>query len=271
MHLPPFCRPSSGPVDAAAREAWAEASENYLKHCAREANWNKLIEIPAMREMLGDPTDLRTLEVGCGPAHYSIWLAENGAEAHGLDPSARLLEAAEANAARAGAALHLRNGGVECLAEYPDGRFDIVLFPMMLEYVDDLEAVFGQARRLLSPGGFVAISVVHPMRNFSRPHVVDGTELRIVSHYLDAGVIEWSEWIMKRDDGTQILCKSNRRTIEQIITPLAAAGFLVESIVEPDAVEGAEAAKAGVAESNRHCPQFMLIKAVPDPRRVPIP
>ncbi len=261
MYLPPFCRRSEGPVSDTARAAWRRASENYLAPCAREANWNKLIEIPAMREMLGDSGGKTTLEVGCGPAHYSVRLATHGAEVHGLDPVPRLLEAAAQNAAEAGVELHLREGGVERLNEYPEEHFDIVLFPMMLEYVDDLAEAFGQARRILKPSGFVAISVVHPMRSFSDRHEIDGAELAVVGHYLEAGIIEWAEWIMKDDNGDPIWCKSHRRTIEQYVMPLVEAGLAIDQLREPDATPGAEELNAKIVASNRHCPQFLLMKA----------
>ena len=268
MMLPPNVRYSDGPADPVSREAWSRAARNYLAHCAREANWNKLIEIPAMHRLLGDVRDQRTLEVGCGPAHYSIWLAQQGAEAWGLDPVAALLEAARANAEAEGVALRLQQGGVERLSEYPDGHFDIVLFPMMLEYVDDIAGAFSQAHRLLAPDGFVAISLVHPMRNLSvKYETEDGEELRIVSGYLERGVVEWSMWIMVDEEGNGIPCKSHRRTIEDYVEALVGAGFLIEALREPDASPEGWATDPRNSRENHHCPNFMLIKAVKDPRR----
>jgi ubiquinone/menaquinone biosynthesis C-methylase UbiE len=263
MMLPPRARYSEGPVDPTAREAWAQAAERYLAHCAREANWNKLIEIPAMRRLLGDVRGKRTLEVGCGPAHYSIWLAQQGAEAWGLDPAAPLIEEARQQAEAAGVELRLRLGGVELLPEYPEGHFDIVLFPMMLEYVDDIDGAFREAHRLLKPDGFVALSIVHPMRNMSvKYETEDGEELRIISGYLQRGVIEWSGWIMVDEDGGDIPCKSHRRTIEDYVEALAGAGFLIEAMREPDASPEGWAINARDCRENQHCPNFLLMKAV---------
>jgi len=263
MMLPPNVRYTDGPVDPASRDAWTRAAGNYLAHCARESNWNKLIETPAMRRMLGEVRGKRTLEVGCGPAHYSIWLAEHGAEAWGLDPVESLLDAARANAEAAGVELRLQQGGVERLARYPDGQFGIVLFPMMLEYVDDIEGTFREAHRLLAPDGFVAISIVHPMRNLSaKCETDDGEELRIVSGYLERGVVEWSMWIMVDEQGNGIPCKSHRRTIEDYVEALVGVGFLIEALREPDASPEGWTVDPRNCRENHHCPNFLLMKAV---------
>jgi 2-polyprenyl-3-methyl-5-hydroxy-6-metoxy-1,4-benzoquinol methylase len=230
---------------------------------------NDLIERPAMKALLGEVPGKRTLEVGCGLAHYSRWLAGQGAEAWGLEPAPRLLTAAGEMANADGVVVTLWAGGVERLPEYTDGQFDIVLFPMMLEYVDDLEETFRQAHRILKPDGFVAISIVHPMRNLSVKHVLEGgEEARIVSGYLNSGVYEWSLWIMKDEEGNDLVCRSHRRTIQEHVEPLVGAGFLIEALVEPDAAPEAWHTDAARCRENRQCPQFMLVKAVKDPRRL---
>lgn len=268
MSLPPETRPSQGPVDAVARAAWSRAAGRYLEHCRRDVNWNKMVEIPAMRQLLGDARGKRTLEVGCGPAHYSTWLAQQGAEAWGFDPAPDLVEAARRDAAEAGVELSLRIGGVELLSEYRDTYFDIVLFPMVLEYLDDLPETFRQAARILKPDGLVAISIVHPVRHFSVHHdAEDGTEMRLVANYLRRGVLEWSGWVMQDDEGNDVQCKSHCRTIEDHVEALVGAGSLVEAIKEPMAIPEAKALAPRIYEGNAHCPQFMLVKAVKDPRR----
>jgi len=263
MLLPPSVRYCDGLVSDVARDAWSRAARNWVRHNETPNNMNDLIERPAMQALLGEVAGKRTLEVGCGLAHYSRWLAQQGAEAWGLEPAPRLLELAQAMAEAEGAGLALRAGGVELLPEYPDGHFDIVLLPMVLEYVDDLDETFRQAHRVLRPDGFVAISIVHPMRNLSVKHLTaDGEELRIVSGYLNSGVYEWSLWIMKDDDGNDITCRSQRRTLQEHVEPLVRAGFLIEAILEPDAAPAAWRIDAARCKENRHCPQFLLLKAV---------
>ena len=48
------------------------------------------------------PVGARVLEIGCGPGHLSIRLAQHGLEVTGVDLDPVMIERAEANAARAG-------------------------------------------------------------------------------------------------------------------------------------------------------------------------
>jgi ubiquinone/menaquinone biosynthesis C-methylase UbiE len=267
--LPPKSRYSEGPVDPVAREAWSRVAHQYTDRCVEDpGSWNRLIEIPAMRKMLGDVAGKRTLEAGCGPAHYSLWLAQQGAEAWGFDPAAPMIEEARNAAEQASAELHLRVGGVELLPEYPEEHFDIVLFPMMIEYIDDLEATFRQAWRILRPDGFAAISMVHPIRAWGAKYEAeDGEELRLISDYLRRGVIEYAHWVVQADHDGEIVCKSHRRTIGDYVSALVGAGFLIEALLEPEAPPESWEIDPRRCKENVHCPQFMLIKAVRDPRR----
>jgi len=259
----PQVHESEGPVGSAARDAWSRVAGKYVEHCRREVNWNKMIEIPAMRRMLGDVAGKRTLEVGCGCAHYSIWLAQEGAEASGFDPAERLVDQAREDAAAAEVTVDLRVGGLELLAEYPAEHFDIVLFAMMLEYIDDLDAVFAGAARVLKPEGSVAISITHPMRHFSeRIEMPDGRRLRVVRGYLRRHVLEWTGWIMGNAEGEDVWCKSHCRPIEDYMSALVRAGFLIEALREPMAIDECHTLAPRIYQSNTDCPQFLLIRVV---------
>ena len=85
-------------------------------------------------------------------------------------------------------------------------------------------------------------------------------------NYLREDVIEWSGWVMGDEEGSDIQCKSRRRPIGAYVSALVSAGFLIEALVEPAAIPEACEVDARVAASNAHCPQFLLMKAAPDPR-----
>jgi len=152
----------------------------------------------------------------------------------------------------------LRVGGLELLSEYPVKHSDVVLFAMMLEYIDDLDGAFSGAARVLRPDGFVAISITHPMRHFSETiETADGRRLRAIRSYLRRYVLEWTGWIMGNAEGEDVWCKSH----------LTRAGFLIEALQEPMAIDECRTLAPRIYQSNMDCPQFLLIGAVKDPRR----
>jgi len=245
-----------------ARRTWEAAAEGYRAHCGEEANWNKLVEIPAMLRMLGDVAGKRVVDIGCGQGHYAIELSLRGATVLGIEPSETMRRYAARSAAEADVELELWAGGGERLAELEDGSRDIVLCAMMLEYVDDITALFAQARRVLRAGGFVAASVVHPVRMGSRREALpDSDKAVVVDRYLTLREHGFA-WL-RDGQGRPVTFTSHHRTVEQYVSALREAGFLIEQILEPAPVPEAAALCPHIAEDGLRCPQFMLLRAVP--------
>jgi SAM-dependent methyltransferase len=94
----------------------------------------------------------RVLDVGCGTGQLVAQLSERGVAAVGVDVSPEMLEVARAK---------LPNGVFEpAPAErlpFADGSFDRVVYLLVVHLVDRA-AAFAEARRVLAPGGRVAIA-----------------------------------------------------------------------------------------------------------------
>lgn len=97
----------------------------------------------------------RTLSVGCGSGLFEMLLREeDGIEVgHGIEPS----EGMAAIARKRGMAVEI--GGAESLP-YEDASFDTVIFNGTPSYIDDLEAAFAEAFRVLKSGGCVVVADV---------------------------------------------------------------------------------------------------------------
>ena len=102
--------------------------------------------------ILGDVSGLDVVELGCGVAHISSWLARAGARVVAVD----LSEAQLASAARAQAEHGVRFGLLQADAErlpLTDGCADLVLSEHGTPAYCDPEAWVAQAARILRPGG----------------------------------------------------------------------------------------------------------------------
>jgi SAM-dependent methyltransferase len=93
---------------------------------AAEPNWGDWSIPEAELRLLPDVAGMDAIELGCGTAYFSGWLARAGARPVGLDASERQLTLAGALQAEHGVEFPLVRADAEDVP-YPDGSFDLVL------------------------------------------------------------------------------------------------------------------------------------------------
>ena len=91
---------------------------------------------------------LRVLDLGCGKGRFARRLAEDGAAVVGLDLSAAMLAEGEGLDRVRASARRL---------PFADGAFDAVVAVEVFEHLAALDDVLREARRVLRPGGVLAI------------------------------------------------------------------------------------------------------------------
>lgn len=102
---------------------------------------------------------LRLLDVGCGPGNLTIDLARRVApgEVVGIDMVSEVLVAAEADRATACVDnVEFRTGDVYAL-DAPEGSYDMVHAHQVLQHLSDPVAALVEMRRVLRPGGLLAV------------------------------------------------------------------------------------------------------------------
>jgi ubiquinone/menaquinone biosynthesis C-methylase UbiE len=94
----------------------------------------------------------RVLDVGCGTGNYAAALTEStGCRMFGVDPSEQMLARAR-GAAPWESLLHAR---AEKLP-FDDNSFDLVMSTDVIHHIDNRDAYFHEAARVLRPGGHIA-------------------------------------------------------------------------------------------------------------------
>ena len=93
----------------------------------------------------------RVLDVGCGTGNYAAVLTNaTNCRISGVDPSMRMLDRA-----RDGAPWEsLVQSNAENLP-FADGSFDVVMTTDVIHHIGDRDAYFGEAARVLRPGGHI--------------------------------------------------------------------------------------------------------------------
>ncbi len=105
----------------------------------------------------------RALELGCGAAQNSLWLAGKGLDCTALDLSREQLRHARALAEHHNLAIRLVEAPIERWTEHVEGSFDLIHSSHALEFVDDPGTVLAAAAGRLVPGGTLVLSTVHPL------------------------------------------------------------------------------------------------------------
>ena len=102
---------------------------------------------------------MRMLDVGCGPGTITTGLARAVApgETIGIDLSEEILVQARDHAASEGVNNATFTYGDVYRLDYEDGAFDIVYANQLLQHLTDPVRALGEMRRVLKPGGLLAV------------------------------------------------------------------------------------------------------------------
>jgi SAM-dependent methyltransferase len=202
----------------AGRRAWAE----------EEMTWG-IWGIPERHLGLLPPCAGRdVIELGCGTAYWSAWLARRGARATGVDNSARQLETARALQREHGLDFPLIHGNAEAVP-LPDASFDLALSEYGASIWCDPYRWVPEAARLLRPGGDLVFLKTGLFRTLTTADDAEAAGERLVRSCFGLHRFEWS------DDGSVEFDLPHGEWIRLFRD----AGLTVERLVELSAPEGA--------------------------------
>jgi SAM-dependent methyltransferase len=129
--------------EATGRRLWADDASSWGIWETREEDLG----------ILGDDVDgLDVVELGCGTAYWSAWLARRGARPVGVDLSEAQLATARAMQAEHDVHFPLIHASAEAVP-LPDGGFDLALSEYGASLWCEPRAWVAEAARLLRPGG----------------------------------------------------------------------------------------------------------------------
>jgi 2-polyprenyl-3-methyl-5-hydroxy-6-metoxy-1,4-benzoquinol methylase len=174
--------------------------------------------------------DARVLDVACGHGRASRGLARLGAAVVGVDISAELIALARARETAQSLGIRYHAADVAEPDQWWDGAvFDGAVCEMALMDIDDLPGTLGAVAVATRPGGWFAISIVHPC--------FPGTEAGLSSWPPEQSYFAEGWWASTdhNPDGVRIRVGSSHRTMSTYLNTLIEAGFLVERVVEPPA------------------------------------
>lgn len=217
---------------AANRRWWDSDADNY--HAAHgtflgaaDFVWSPERLREADARLLGDTAGLRVLEVGCGAAMCSRWLVGQGAHPVGLDLSAGMLRHARQSSAATGTDVPLVQADAQYLP-FRDASFDLAFTAFgAVPFVADSARVMREVARVLRRDGRWVFAVTHPLR-WCFPDDPGPDGLTATMPYWDrTPYVEYAE----TGEATYV---EHHRTLGDRVREIAAAGFRLLDIVEPE-------------------------------------
>jgi len=221
---------------------------------------------PVLFDLLGDVKSLRIFDAGCGSGYLTRLLAKKGAVVHGQDISKKFIGLAMEMERREPLGVRYRLGSIVDLGAYGKGSFDIVVSNLVLQDVRDYRKALAEIARILTPGGRLVFSIMHPAfatppirgwvqeprdsnRNEDRQYVK-------VDRYFDRTTEAWGF-----GDGPRVT--SFHRPLRDYFEALSGAGFVVRRLEEPiPPPEAIEARPRDFMNEYDRVPLFLVLEAV---------
>jgi SAM-dependent methyltransferase len=230
-----------------AQKAYDELAEAYAELADTKPH-NAYYERPATLSLLPQVNGKRVLDAGCGPGVYADWLVQRGAQVVAIDGNRKMVRLARQ---RLGDRVKVWLVNLEKpLVFASDASFDIIVAPLVMDYIEDWAGVFKEFYGLLASPGIFIFSIEHPYSKYD--------DHRQTCNYFDTGLVSFT-W---RGFGKPVSVPSYRRPLAAVINPLIGAGFTIDRILEPQPTEEFKSADPQDYEVLMRSPGFMCIRAL---------
>ncbi|HET9532594.1 MAG TPA: methyltransferase domain-containing protein [Blastocatellia bacterium] len=245
------------PLDV--KRIWDACGAAFDRFTTAEDSFSENIERPAIASLASDLGGKRLLDMGCGSGTYSLWFAGRGAQVTGMDLSPVMVSMAQEKARAEGLDIRLLAGDLNRPLPFEDGEFDIVFTATVLHYVEDLSSVMKETARVMSHGGALIASALHPMSTalFSpadrekAPRYFGSPERMIETPWLDFGEVS--------DEGRRII--SYHHTVEDYFRALRSARLNVTDLLEPAPPPQFASKNAARYEEAMRVPVYLIFRA----------
>lgn len=203
--------------------------EKYQELRKNEANYNNLVEQPAMKKLLPDLNGKTVLDLGCGYGHNCIEFILRGAtRVVGIDISSSMLNVAiKENSHENIKYIQMDMSEISTLTQ----KFDLIYSSLAIHYVEDYKKLLHDIKLLLNEDGILLYSQEHP--NTTAPKkgcawTKDEYGNKLFSHLSDYmyGGKRQITWLNN-------YIEKYHRTMSEIINTLIEENFIIKEMIEP--------------------------------------
>lgn len=252
-------------IIADAAEYWNDFAEDYSRDArisTDDFHYGPLLPGDSSLKLLpGDVSGLRCLELGCGGAQNSVYLARKGAECFALDVASEQISIARKLCTLKKVNVELKTVPMEQAETAFEGNFDLIHSTYGLCFSPMPEKVIMAVAKLLKPGGIFIFSLPHPLSAGEPLELDEDYGVFIANGYNPPPDCRGDE-----DDNEVV--RSYYHTLSDISSWLDEAGMVIRRIVEPRLADPSSSAPFQCEQWEEyralfeHIPGTLIIKAV---------
>ena len=190
-----------------------------------DTNENKTrdLEARSLRETLATLSFTHCLEIGCGTGKNTVWLMEKAATVTAVDLSDEML--AKAKEKITAAHVQFVQADITQPWTFAAKQYDLVGFSLVLEHIELLSPIMKKVADVLTTGGYLYISELHPFKQYNgskaRFETEAGTQVvtcfnHHVSDFTDAATANGLELITLKE----YFDEDDRNNIPRLLTLL---------------------------------------------------
>ena len=166
-------------------------------------NKTRDLEAKALRESVLPAKSLDILEIGCGTGKNTEYLLTKAKKLVGADFSAEML--AQAKEKIKAENVEFRQFDLREDWNFNENQFDFITCSLALEHIENIDFVFGQARKILRANGLFYIGELHPFKQYQ------GSKARFET---DSGVFELECFVHHISEFFEVAVKNNFQIVE---------------------------------------------------------
>lgn len=236
--------------------------------------WDEIVETArgdslwsSLEALLPDLEGKRVLDAGCGSGVYTSRLLDRGGDVIGVEISEAMLREARDRVPEATFRRADLSESLDCLG---DGSVDVVLCQHVFSHLENLAVPLEEFARVLVDDGFLVVSTHNPVydylvvRDERQPTTGDRVDLEKTVHTAP-GAPSYTE--TERFDvtyGTGSAANRGtyyRRSFEDLFSPVLAAGFDLQNVVEPTEAESSTENGGNVRGEEDYPPETICFRA----------
>jgi SAM-dependent methyltransferase len=233
--------------------AYEALAEEYSRRINTKPH-NAYYERPATLSLLPKVKGKRVFDAGCGPGKYAEILTQRGAQIYGIDISPKMVRLARKRVGNK--ALFRVADLTQPLSFLDDASFDIVICPLVMDYIKNQKPVVKEFYRILRSSGTLVFSGGHSFGDYLYFQNKGKKVTYLSTEHVGC---EWYGF------GKPVYVSWYRRPISSLLNPLIEAGFRIDRVLEPVPTKQFKRALPEDYRKLKHAPPaFICIRAKKD-------